>query len=246
MAQYAYSFSSFDASGASALPLGLSPSLFLTLLVLVLALALACCYSLSLVDISWRSFQYTYLLSYALPALASTATYYLAPHAQCTSVTALSPTDFRTVALLGALSYAYLLHYCLATGRVLREAWAQPSCMRKAFAALLAGALLSTCSSHSAVRLLGARWGWEGTVSQLPGSAWQAGSSSMALVVLGAAPQQQAEGGDAASAAEAWWDAAPAACVGTFAAAAWALRAGSLAAVAWGALAQPPGHAKLD
>lgn len=242
MAQFTgtYSFPILDQQ-----PFGLSPSILTTLLALGLVLALALCYALSCFQLAWRSFQYTYLLSYALPALASTATYYLA-HQKCASVTALSPSDFPTVALMGSLALAFLLYSCIATGKILREAWQAPSCTRKAFAALLTGALLSSCASHSAVSLLAARWGWESTVAQRPSTAWDAGSASMALVVLGAAPPlgEASALNDASGAAQAWWDAAPAQCTGTFAATAWALRVGTLAAVAWGALAR--GREKAD
>jgi hypothetical protein len=239
MPHYYFSSDAFSADGAAQLPLNLSPSVLLTAAVLLLCALGACCYSLSLLEVAWRSSLYAYLVSYALPALSSSAVYYLLP--QCASITALAPADFPTVGLLGALAFGLLLHSSRQSGVLLHSAWQARTCSRRGFALLLALSLLSSCASHSAVNLLAARWGWEGTVARRPSSVWEAGGSSMALVLLGSAGQQQGSdgGGSAAGDAQLWWSTAPASCTAVFSATAWALRAGSLAAVAWGAYAGP-------
>ena len=242
MAQFYFTSNAFGSEGsAQALPFGLSPSVLGTLAVLLLALVAYTCVSLSIFEITWRSSLYTYLVSYSLPALSSTAVYYLQP--RCASITALAPADFPTVGLLGALAYALLLRTSHQSGALVRAAWQARTCSRRGFALLLAFSLLSSCGSHSAVNLLAARWGWEGTVARRPSSMWEAGGNSMALVLLGAGQQQQEQqeqqdgSGSAAGDAALWWDTAPASCTAVFGATAWALRAGSLAALAWGAYA---------
>jgi hypothetical protein len=240
MAQFYFTFPSnaFGSEGSAQLPFGLSPSVLGTLAVLLLALVAYTCVSLSIFEVTWRSSLYTYLVSYSLPALSSTAVYYLQP--RCASITALAPADFPTVGLLGALAYALLLRTSHQSGVLVRAGWQARTCSRRGFALLLAFSLLSSCGSHSAVNLLAARWGWEGTVARRPSSVWEAGGNSMALVLLGAGQQQQQDdgsGGSAAGDAAQWWDTAPATCTAVFGATAWALRVGSLAALAWGAYA---------
>ena len=219
---------------------GLSPSSVLTLAALLGLSAFLCCGALGIYELFWRSAYLAALSSYALPALASALAYYAAP-ATCASITALPAADVPSVVLLGAVLYALLVRHCAATGAALRAAL-RGSLLRKAFGALLLLSLLSSAAAHSAVALLAARWGMEATVASRPASLWEGSSAGMALVVFGDSARGEPRDGGAPDAAL-WWQSAPPTCTVLFAGAALALRAGSVAAVLWGALRGGAGEA---